>query len=609
MTSKPKEIHMAGDEAGQNSRPFGGLAILAGILFVTGAVAAGLWAYRDQVTPGGTLEETLAVLEDPSAQPKRRKPKRETVAEETAAGELGADAQVAAGAEPPPAAVPASTGLYPPEATAEAAAHLCFFSFNNPVEYQQFKRFIASIQPNTPIKLSVAEYIANDADVEDAFLAVLNSGVKCDGVVLSGHHTDEFYGDRSSGDMDFDFLEEQACNPRHAAWFSHVKALWLQGCNTVKTKMLNDEVDSDERIHGSPLPMMTGLIRVNDLEDGLEDARDLLEENLNDENLVNDYMRIFPTATVFGWSFMAPGEKAGSHYSMPYHVAQVSHVLNPAEEFFANPMKSEIPAASAQHYAAALYGMLTRPATAGADPIPGMNEDSFILGWRRHGDFRFKWALDNPDLRGYHSLLNADNEINRQLKGLNCLLQAIDDKRVNGESVASVADYALAQESLIPFTSYTLAALARNSGGSLRARMQDNATLMGYLQRAAAAEGYRGNDARSLLAYLRPADADQAVGSAAVSEDVSTAANAPAEVPAQPASADEAEPPPVDDASVPAAESASEPEQAAPAPVVRPPAANEVRAPPREATRSAKRKRVTLAPVLGSEDAVSYDED
>ncbi len=592
---------MAGGQAEGKSGSFGGLALLVGILFVTGAVAAGLWAYRDQVPPGGTLEETLAVLEDPRAQPKR-KPRREAAVEETAAEELTAADPLAAGEEPPAAAVPTNAGLYPAEVVADASAHLCFFSFNNPVEYQQFRRFIASIQPHTPIKLTVAEYIANDADVEDAFLAVLNSGVKCDGVVLSGHHTDEFYGDRSSGDMDFDFLEEQACNPRYAAWFSHVKALWLQGCNTVKTKMLNDEVDSDERIAGSPLPVMTRLIRSGEVEDGLEEARDLLLENLNEDNLVNDYMRIFSSATVFGWSFLAPGEKAGSHYSMPYHVAQVSHVLNPAEELFANPMKSEIPAEAAQHYAAALYGMLTRPATPGADPIPGMNEDSFITGWRRHGDFKYKWALDNPDLRGYRSLLNADNEINRQLKGLNCLLQAIDDERVNGESAASVADYALGQESLMPFTSYTLAALARNSGGNLRARMQNNATLMSYLQRAGLAEGYRGDDAKNLLAYLRPVeDVEPAEASVAVSEDLSSTAGAPAEIPEQPAS-DAAEAPAVE-TSAPAAEPAAEPEPAAaPTPVVRQPAANEVRAKPTDDAPPKKRKRVTLAPVLGGED-------
>ncbi len=567
----------------RSSKPFGGIAFLLGILFVTGAVAAGLWAYKDQVPPGGTLEETLAVLEDPAAAPKRRKPRVAAEPEAGEAQEVSAETGATDEAGATPVANPGA-GLYPPEATANASAHLCFFSFNRPAEFHQFQRFIASIQPHTPIKLTVAEYIANDADVEDAFLAMLNSGVRCDGVVLSGHHTDEFYGDRSSGDMDFDFLEKQACNPRHAEWFSHVKALWLQGCNTAKTKLLNDEVDSDERIYGSPLPRMTGLLRPGDLEDGLEETGELLEENLNDENLVNDYMRIFPTATVFGWSFISPGEKSGSHYSMPYHVAQVSHVLNPAEGLFANPMKAEIPAEAAQHYAAALYGMLTR-SPYGGEAIAGMNEDSFILGWRRHGDFRYKWALDNPDLRAYHSLLNADNEINRQLKGVNCLLQAVDDKRVNGESVASVADYALKQETLIPFATYTLAALNRNSGGSLRARMQGNATLTAYLRRAGLADGYRGDDAKSLLAYLQPEDAAPTV--------VPAAAEAPAAgEPPAPAAAAETAP-----ASPPEA-----PAEAAPPPATLQPAINEVRAdqPPERAMQK-RRRRVTLAPVLGGE--------
>ncbi len=578
---------MTGEPSEPKSKPLGGLALLLGIGFITAAVAAGLWAYRDQVPAAGTLEETLAVLEAPLQKPKRRKSQAETPGEETA-GTLAAEAEVL-GEELPPEGQNVTAGLYPREVAATAAAHLCFFSFNRPAEFLQFKRFIASIQPHTPIKLTVAEYIANDADVEDAFLAVLNSGVQCDGVVLSGHHTDEFYGDRSSGDMDFDFLEEQACNPRHAAWFTHVKALWLQGCNTAKTKLLNEDVDSDERIYGSPLPVMTRLIRPGDLEDGLEEARDFLLENLNDENLVNDYMRIFPSATVFGWSFISPGEKAGSHYSMPYHVAQVSHVLNPAEELFANPMKSEIPPLAAEHYAAALYGMLTRPAYAGTDPIVGMNEDSFILGWRRHGDYRYQWALDNPDLRAYRSLLNTDNEINRQVKGLNCLLQAIDQKRISGESATAVVDYALSHDTLLPYTAYTLAALQRNTGGSLRARLQSSGTLTQYLEHAALAAGYRGDDARKLLAYLRPEDATQltsapapATSAAAASEPV--AAPAPLTLETIP----------------PASESA--------APIFKP-AADEPAAAPAESKPAAKRKkRVTLAPVLTEEDAIERDE-
>lgn len=585
-------------DANRTSRPLGGLAFLLGILFVTGAVAAGLWAYRDQVPPGGTLEETLGVLEDPAAAPKRKpRPAAELQVEDTVAVSAAAelpDAAAAAGQSIDPA-----LGLYPPEAVADASAHLCFFSFNNPLEFQQFRRFIASIQPHTPIKLSVAEYIANDADIEDAFLAVLNSGVKCDGVVLSGHHTDEFYGDRSSGDMDFDFLEEQACNPRHAAWFAHVKALWLQGCNTAKTKLMNEKVDDDDRIYGSPLPLLTRLLRPNDLEDGLEEAQDAFEENLNDENLVNDYMRIFPSATVFGWSFISPGEKAGSHYSMPYHVAQVAHVLNPAEELFANPMKAEIPPAAAQHYAAALYGMLTRSPD-GGEAIPGMNEDNFILGWRRHGDFRYKWALDNPDLRAYRSLLNADNEINRQLKGVNCLLQAIDDKRVNGESVASVADYALGQETLIPFVAYTLAALDRNTGGSLRARMRANTTLTAYLRRAGLADGYRGDDAKSLLAYLQP-------------DDVAPAAVMPAAAEASPgtvmpADGEAAVMPQPSESSIAPAVPAEAPSEAAPPPATLQPAINEVRAgQTTEPVGQRPRKRVTLAPVIGGDEP--YYED
>ncbi|MGB1580231.1 MAG: hypothetical protein ACPHER_01840 [Nevskiales bacterium] len=402
----------------------------------------------------------------------------------------------------------APKALLNPEQLGETEAHLCFFSLNNPWEYRRMRWFTDAINKHSPIKIKVSEYQVMDADPEDSFLNVIRSGVRCDGVVLSGHFTDEYYGDRADGDLTMDDLEEMSCKPGFSSWFAQVNALWLQGCNTIKYREHNEDVDDDDRISGSPLPFMARMIDPEDMEDSIEDMYDLLLENTNDENYAVHFQRIFPESTVYGWTNTAPGEKAGSDRSIPYHIAQCSRVIDSDPRVFSNPITSDIPPAAARRYAEVLYGLLKRPLTPREDFPTELVEKNFIQGWRDHGSHRYRYAFDNPSVRGYPALSHSRDEVLRQTKGLACLRRQVDNME-DPPNMLQLARHILRDPQLYEYSSYTLEALLRRAGpqirGQIEAQMRATDGFMRYLEKAQQAEGYRGQDAQRLFARIKPA--------------------------------------------------------------------------------------------------------
>lgn len=408
---------------------------------------------------------------------------------------------------------PVPTGpqhLLEPEQLSEASAHLCFFSLNNPWEYRRMRWFTNAINKHSPIKIKVSEFQMMDADPVESFMQVLRTGVRCDGIVLSGHFTDEYYGDRADGDLTLEDLEELSCKPGFSEWFSQVNALWLQGCNTIKNSDKNKDVDDDDRVSGSPLGLMSKMVDPSDMEDTIEDMYDLLMENTNEDNFAVHFQRIFPQATVYGWTNTAPGEKAGSDRSLPYHIAQSSRVVDSDPRVFSNPITNDIPADAARRYTEILYGMLKRPLTPRDDFPAQLSEKNFIQAWKDHGSHRYRYAFDNPSVRGYSALSESKDEVLRQVKGLACLLHQIDDME-DTPNLSQLTRHILKDRHLYEYSSYTLEALSRRSGPQLRnqiySRMRNTDGFMRYLERARSAAGYRGKDAQRLYKRLQPATA------------------------------------------------------------------------------------------------------
>lgn len=401
-----------------------------------------------------------------------------------------------------------------PSVSANASAHLCYLSFNNPYEASVARNFAARLAkyPDAP-KITVTEYQAKGADPEKALASLVRSGTQCDGLVLSGHHDEdgEFWGDRTSGDLEIDFLYELSSHPKLSAWFSNVKALWLQGCHTATTRVFNPDVDSEDRISGSPLTMINRHLDFRDLEGTLDDLNDIFLENTEEDNIILDYGRVFPSATIYTWWDKSPGVESGSHWSLPFHIAQTSFVIDPDPRFFKSPLKKSVPEDAALRYAEILYESMTRPTwpRKHSGPLQG-DEDLFIKGWKEHGRWavhRREYSFENASAVGHRSLLSSNSGILKQLRGFVTLLHQLDEEWV-AENPTAIVDTILGHEEYIPYNVYLLWAIAQRSP-ALKAKIQANMDFRQHLEWMSQSESEDSRmkrDYRRLHAYLYPQD-------------------------------------------------------------------------------------------------------
>ena len=154
--------------------------------------------------------------------------------------------------------------------------------------------------------IQIQEFLTENGDPEEDFKKMVETKVQCDGLVISGHHTGSFGGKRAQGSLSLNFLEELSCEPETQEFFSHIKALWLQGCRTMGVGTIEAYEDPDyhtERV---------GAVLTEDhLEQSFFDLNIEFSATLDQDNpLSSRYLRIFPRATAFGWTKTAPGEKS-----------------------------------------------------------------------------------------------------------------------------------------------------------------------------------------------------------------------------------------------------------------------------------------------------------
>ncbi|GEM_PF-3461219 len=467
-----------------------------------GLAAAAVW-YMQSGGVNGQVEmppeENLAGTPLPGLGDDADLPSDSEVAEEESADEsaqadtteLTEDENAAAGADAPSDEEQAEEEAEPeppkPVVSENAKAHLCYLSFNNPYEVSVARNFANKLTryPAAP-KITVTEYQAEDADPEDAIEALVRSGVRCDGLVLSGHHDEdgEFWGDRTSGDLEIDFLYSLSSRPGYSAWFSQVKALWLQGCHTATTEVFNKDVDDDERIGSSPLHMIRKHLNLGELEDSIDDLNDIFLENTNEDNIILDYARIFPSATVFTWWDKSPGIKAGSHFSLPFHIVQTAYVIDPDPRYFVNPTGKTITEDASLRYAEILYEMMTRPMYPYKHPGPLQGDEKlFIEGWRQHGRWAIhkrKYSFENASTIGYPSLLSSQSGVLKQTRGFTNLLTQLEEERI-GHNAGAVVSYVLGAEELIPYNVYTLWVIAERSE-DLKAKIRASTALKQHLE-------------------------------------------------------------------------------------------------------------------------------
>ena len=321
--------------------------------------------------------------------------------------------------------------------------HICYFSLNNEKEVTEMQKFTEKIEKHTHCSISVKEYLTEGDDPEESFQKMIDSGVRCDGLVISGHHTGAFGGKRSYGRLGINFLEKLSCDPKYSKWFNQVNALWLQGCRTLGT---GDIVIDDEEVSADYHTQRVGaVLREDHLEQSIADLNMEFSATLDQDNpLSSRYLRAFPGATVFGWTKTAPGEKAGSQYSIPFHMAHISKMINNQDAFPSDsPIKGTWTKDSAVQYLNSMMGVLN-------GEVSTQCKEVLVDAWKEHGQVQnqaTEYGFYNPDLNAYKPLHKTDDATLVKARFLDCLL-----KQSSGEKLLKLLDEVLKDPKLIRYT-------------------------------------------------------------------------------------------------------------------------------------------------------------
>ena len=331
--------------------------------------------------------------------------------------------------------------------------HICYFSLNNEKEFTEMKRFTDKLNQNSKnCSISVEEYMTEGGSPEASFKKMLESGASCDGLVISGHHTGSFGGKRSSGSLGIDFLEKLSCDKKYSSWFNRINALWLQGCRTLGT----GEIVAGDR-EGSADHHTTRVGAVLDADHLTQSFAELNVEfsaTLDQDNpLSSRYLRAFPSATVFGWTKTAPGERAGSQLSIPFHMAHTARLINNQDAFPSeSPTKGTWTQESSAQYMSSLLAILNNQSNC---------EDLAVKAWNNHGKVRnqsTEYGFYNPDLNAYTPMtMKTDKAQLNQARVYNCRL-----KHSKGEELLETLDSILKDERLIRYTYNSLLEKLKN---------------------------------------------------------------------------------------------------------------------------------------------------
>ena len=193
--------------------------------------------------------------------------------------------------------------------------HVCFFELNNKTtskNLEKNKKFKNNLASSTKVHTFTPESILGSSnDVSKGFKAMIEDTMKeekkCDSLVISGHHTGNWYG--KFGGLKLKELEDLSCDPKYKNWFKNIKALWLDGCNTVTDNL----VKSNEGPPPSP-DSESARVSEKETEKGkyvpkykirtLNQAYTLsLDKNTP---LSSRYLRAFPNTQIYGFNGAAP---------------------------------------------------------------------------------------------------------------------------------------------------------------------------------------------------------------------------------------------------------------------------------------------------------------
>ena len=310
---------------------------------------------------------------------------------------------------------------------------LCFFSLNNEKEFHTTKDFFDEVQKQTSAFVNVKEYQANGTDPKRSFTSMINSSVRCDGLVLSGHHTSDFGGKRARGTISINFLEKLSCQEEYADWFSQIKSVWLQGCRTLSSGKTGEfgQGDLEEFSADFHMERVGNVLEEDHLEQNYEQLNTEFSTIFDDHNPISQrYVRIFKGASLFGWTRLAPGEKTRSENSITYHLA---HNLFLGDRN--RPVRKDINRLGTKK--AHLYKQTI------LDLLNGVNYENTAEAWENHGRKNTGnsslLSFRNQDIKAIQPTLYLENqELFKEVKALGCQLRGLNNKRSPSQALQIV---------------------------------------------------------------------------------------------------------------------------------------------------------------------------
>lgn len=197
--------------------------------------------------------------------------------------------------------------------------HICFFELDNNTTSQNFRRKLSgkteegcppewrSNKHNTVVHCyqpngeeSKDKKKAGDKAFERMIKKTSQSGKKCDSLVISGHHTGYWYGE--TGKLWLKTMEALSCHPKYKKWFDNIKALWLDGCNTVTDNFIKPGKTPDSETARVAPQSGENLNRKY-----LNMYQQAYSGSLNQNTPFSSrYLRMFPNTQIYGFNGAAP---------------------------------------------------------------------------------------------------------------------------------------------------------------------------------------------------------------------------------------------------------------------------------------------------------------
>lgn len=349
--------------------------------------------------------------------------------------------------------------------------NICYISLNKGDEYHVTKDFMEKLNKQSEVNIQVFEFQPDKRELEkknlaqaapnNVFRKMIEGGTKCDGLVISGHHTGSWGGHRGNGRLSMDYLETLSCNPKYADFFRNINAVWLQGCRTLGVGQIAADQANNQNFDADHHTNRVGAVLEEDgLNQNFAELNTEFTNTLDQDNpLSSRYLRIFPSAKLFGWTETAPGEKANSQYSVLFHIAHMARVMDQQDQFPAqSPRAPNLTPESVAKYVDATLLALSHFGK-GEERCEQLAVDA----WIAHGTKakHKQYSYDNDDLNALTPLNSSGNELLQLVKDLECKLKAASAKN-DTAGLNAVLNVIETRPELIPYSFNNLVEM-RNS--------------------------------------------------------------------------------------------------------------------------------------------------